>query len=304
MAAQSVCGSLDVGDRQALIPTTPVPPVEVEVALKAATGSDAFDGVLEAPPIGVSVLPGARTVAKAQHREHERLASLAWFDTLRTSAGIPAPALLDAGSVETASGPRWWVVLERIHAENGHAPRPARQRALGAQLRRWHELAPAHGLRLDDPGGLGVMLGTPRALLATDNYLAISHVLAEACRGQPMAAIHSDVAVGHNTMFHADALAAILDPGAVHVGPPMLDLAWCLAIDLPHGADPAPLLDGYGRDAVDIDALGELLPHLMLRRLIDTVLAGNDEDTGWLTRALRARAPRLLASAGLPDCLA
>jgi aminoglycoside 3'-phosphotransferase II len=293
MQHPSVCGPLDVGDVRGLIASGPVPYDEMLLACKAALTSPAFDGMEHSPETGASIVYGQRTVVKVQHREHERRETALWFEELRQNTGILAPALLDGGTVECPTGVRWWLILERVYGTERHEPVPASQHDLGIQLRIWHELAPAHGLRLDDPGGLGVLLGTPRVALP-EGYFSVSQALADVCEGLPMTAIHGDVAVGHNALFRGDALLAILDPGAVHVGPPMLDLAWCLAIDLPHGANSAPLLDAYGRDAIDKDALEALLPHMLLRRLVDTVIAGDELDTNWLINALRARAPRLL----------
>lgn len=113
-----------------------------------------------------------------------------------------------------------------------------------------------------------------------------------------MTAIHGDVAVCHNALFDGDVLTGLLDPGATEAGPPMLDLAWSLAVDMPRGAEPGPLLDGYGHDAVDQEALTALLPLMMLRRLIDTPSLGlTGTDGAWLTGWLRDRRPDLLTPA-------
>jgi hypothetical protein len=78
----------------------------------------------------------------------------------------------------------------------------------------------------------------------------------------------------------------------------MLDLAWALAVDMPRGAEAGPLIEGYGSDAVDQDALDALLPLMMLRRLIDTPVLGlADTDGAWITRWLRDHRPDLLTLA-------
>lgn len=297
MTPAGVCGPLDVGDVIATIETVPIPADETFTALRAAISSPAFDGSPYLTDHDSHVANGPRSIAKAQTREHERLGSALWFEKLRTSIRLPAPALLDYGTVDTPSGPRWWLIMQRVRGTENPPLSPNLQRQLGAWLRIWHEQAPPHGLRLDDPGGLGVLLGTPRAALP-DTYPAIAQALAEVCEHQPMTAIHGDTAVGHNALFDGENLAAILDPGAVHVGPPMVDLAWCLAIDLPHGAAIDPLLDGYGREAIDSDTLQALLPHLLLRRLVDTVISGDTRDARWLAEELRQRAPDLLKLSG------
>ncbi|MGH3831627.1 MAG: hypothetical protein ACRDRS_14470 [Pseudonocardiaceae bacterium] len=87
-----------------------------------------------------------------------------------------------------------------------------------------------------------------------------------------------------------DGLAAILNPGVVHVRPPLLDLAWVLAIDLPHEVDPASLLDGYGRDVVHANARR---PHLLLHRLVDTLITGHHHDGPVAGRRVAHRAPHL-----------
>ncbi|WP_460365944.1 phosphotransferase [Actinocorallia lasiicapitis] len=97
-------------------------------------------------------------------------------------------------------------------------------------------------------------------------------------------------------MRRGGGLSGIIDPGAVDCGPPMLDLAWALAVDLPHGASPDPLLDAYG--APDLDALNLLLPLMMLRRLIDCAPPGDlTPDGQWITRWLHPRRPDLLTLA-------
>jgi hypothetical protein len=74
----------------------------------------------------------------------------------------------------------------------------------------------------------------------------------------------------------------------------MLDLAWALAVDLPHGGSTEPLLEGYGE--VDSAALDALLPLMLLRRFIDTFTLGLfDTDGQWIARHLRDNYPDLLA---------
>lgn len=290
-----VCGPLDAGDRRALIATGRVPDPLVETALRGALASPAFDGphdltaALEA--LGTDgVVPGARTVVKVRRRLHERLETVRNFEGLRATTGIRAPRLLDAGATEDA----WWAVLERLPGTQTDRPTPARQRELGHQLRLWHSRLPCDGLRLDDPGALGVLLGWARTTVP-DAYRAIAEKFDAACQGLPMTAIHGDVAVCHNTLFDGDVLTGLLDPGATESGPPMLDLAWALAVDMPRGADRGPLIEGYGGDAVDQDALAVLLPLMMLRRLIDTPVLGlADTDGAWITRWLRGHHPDLL----------
>ena len=109
-----------------------------------------------------------------------------------------------------------------------------------------------------------------------------------------MTPIHGDLAVGHNALFEGDTLTGVLDPGAIEQGPPMLDLAWALAVDLPHGGSAEPLLEGYGE--VNHAALDALLPLMLLRRLIDTVPLGlTDTDGQWIACHLRENHPDLLA---------
>jgi len=294
-----VCGPLDVGDKRGLIPTGHVPDAEIAKARDVALKSAAFDGVAEPYEPGATVVYGRRTAVKVQHRLHERLGTALRMESMRKTAGLRVPALLDAGTVRTASGPRWWLVLERIGGSPGEHPTPAQQRGLGEQLRRWHGATDQGGLRLDEPGALGVMLGSARHLAPRD-YPAISDLFDQACAGQPMTTIHGDAAVGHNVLFEGDDLLAVLDPGAVEIGPPMLDLAWCLAIDLPRGAHPRWLLEGYGTDAVDQEALDTLLPLMILRRLIDTQAEGSAEDSRWLAAWLATNAPDLLPLASAP----
>ncbi|GAA3979014.1 hypothetical protein GCM10023085_71750 [Actinomadura viridis] len=289
------CGTLDVADRRALIPTEPLPASAVIAAVRAASASPAFDG----PPVteqgGGGILPGHRTVAKSQRRTHERLETVLHLERLRTAAGVSAPRLLDHGTADTGAGRAWWAVLERLPGAHGDQPTPGRQRALGGQLRRWHACPPGGGLRLDDPGALGVLLGSARRN-APRAYPAIAERFGDVCLGMEMTAIHGDIAVGHNALFDGDTLTGILDSGAVEQGPPMLDLAWALAVDLPRGATPEPLIEGYGADAFDQEALDALLPLMLLRRLIDTPALGLAETDGrWIVQRLRVDLPDLLA---------
>ncbi|MFI0410796.1 phosphotransferase enzyme family protein [Actinomadura sp. 3N508] len=184
-----------------------------------------------------------RADARFRSLLHERLETVQHFEGLCTETGIRAPRLLDAGTV----GEPWWAVLERLPGTHADYPTPARQRELGRQLRLWHSRPPRDGLRLDAPGALGVPLGWARTAVS-DAYQDIAEHFAAACRGLPMAAIHGDVAVCHNTLFDGDVLTGLLDPGTTESGPPMIDLAWSLAIDMPRGADPGPLIEGYGTD--------------------------------------------------------
>jgi hypothetical protein len=289
-----------VGDALGHISTDAVPVSQVDAAMAAAVASPAFDGPRRTQRAGANVAHGPATVAKVQHREHERLASHLWFERIRADAGIPAPVLLDSGTVDTESGPRWWLVLQRVRGETGAEPTAERQRALGGLLRIWHEHAPREGLRLDDPGGLGAQLGTPRSRMPNDAYVEFSEAHARPCLGLAMMAIHSDVAVsGQNVLYEDGRVSALLDPGVIHVGPPEVDLAWALAIDLPHGATSAPLLDGYGRDAVDGDALDAVLTQQMAVYLVDALIADDRADIAWLRRELQRRDPRALALAML-----
>ncbi|MET9064485.1 phosphotransferase enzyme family protein [Streptosporangium sandarakinum] len=275
------------------MPTGPVPSAEIAEACAAALKSSAFDGVTDLPGLGTTVVYGHRTVVKVQHRLHEQFETALRMEAMRERARVRVPALLDSGTVETPSGPRWWLVLERVDGSPGDRPTAARQRQMGEQLRRWHDTGEREGLRLDGPGALGVMLGSARTLVP-HVYPALSRLLDEACAGQPVTAIHGDVAVGHNALFDGDDLLALFDPGAVEVGPPMLDLAWCLAVDLPRGTCPQWLLEGYGIDAVDRESLDALLPFIALRRMIDTRAEGPDEDARWLANWLAENAPDLL----------
>ncbi|WP_067469406.1 hypothetical protein [Actinomadura macra] len=293
-----ICGPLDVGDRHALIPTGRVPDALIESAIGAALGSPAFDGRRDLAAALESlgndgVVRGARTVVKVRRRLHERLETVRNFEELRAAKGIRAPRLLDAATI----GDAWWAVLERLPGVPADRPTPARQRELGRQLRLWHSRPPRGGLRLDDPGALGVLLGWARTT-APDAYPTIAEHIGAACEGLPMTALHGDAAVCHNALFEGDVLTGLLDPGATEAGPPMLDLAWSLAVDMPRGADAGPLIEGYGRDAADQDSLTALLPLMMLRRLIDAPslgLAGTDGM--WITHWLRDHRPDLLTLA-------
>lgn len=287
-----LCGPLDVGDAGAVIPTGQLSPAEVVAAERAALASAAFDGPRQVPDGTFTTIRGRQTIIKVQHRRHERLETVLRLERMRQHAGVRAPRLLDHGTVRTPEGESWWVVHTFHDGQPGDRPTAAQQRMLGEQLRRWHDHGPAGGLRLDEPGALGVLLGTARRLVP-GAYAEISKRFDDACRGRRLTAIHGDLAVGHNALFQGDELVVVLDPGAVDIGPPMLDLAWAMAVDLPHGAAPDPLLDGYG--PVDSEALDAVLPLMMLRRLIDTFDEDGPNDGQWLTGWLDHHSPELLA---------
>jgi Ser/Thr protein kinase RdoA (MazF antagonist) len=290
----ALCGPLDVDDLLAFISTDPVPAVDLKRSVQAALASPAFDGGDTPVENSVGAFYGSRTVIKLQHREHETLHTVHRFERLRELAGIRAPRLLDSGTVDTQSGEIWWAVLERLPGGACLRPTPEQQRALGAELRRWHSLGSPGGLRLDDPGALGVLLGSSRKAVPRA-YPALAELFAEACAGLPMTAIHGDLAVGHNALFDGDTLTGVLDPGAVDTGPSVLDLAWALAVDLPHGGAVEPFIEGYGPDGVDSAALDAVLPLMMIRRLVDTpYLETGEADARWLIEWLRPRRPDLL----------
>lgn len=298
----STCGPLDAGDRLLRISTEKIPDKDRLRALTAAAASPAFDGTrpgpAQYPGLAAGILLGPRTVAKAQHRQHEQQATATWFEHLRAQHTVPAPRLLDVGAAPGADDEEvWWVVLARCHGEEGGAPTPGRQRALGKALRAWHEEAAPAGLRLDAPGGVGVLLGTPRAF-SEQVASELAARMDEQLRGQPVRAVHGDAGASHNTLFQEETLTAVLDPGAVHVAPTLLDLAWALALDLPRGGSERDLVSGYGEDAVDTDALEALLPLLLLRRWFDVApSAERSGEAAWLRTVLQSREPDLLQAA-------
>ncbi|WP_285697371.1 phosphotransferase [Actinomadura sp. NBRC 104412] len=288
------CGRLDVADRDAPIPTDRFDTADIARIVRAASTSPSYDGPPVADDGTGGVVVGRRTILKPQRRRHERLETVLRFERLRAATGLPAPRLLDHGTIDTGSDPRWWAVLQRLPGTEGDRPTPAQQRELGRMLRAWHAHSPAEGMRLDEPGALGVFLGWTRTAVP-DAYPVIAGLLSDACAGMPMVAIHGDVAVGHNALFDGDTLTAVLDPGAIGQGPPMLDLAWALAVDLPHGGSIEPLIEGYG-DTADREGLDALLPLMLLRRLVDTPVLGIAATDGrWIARHLRNERPDLLA---------
>ncbi|MCU1447955.1 MAG: hypothetical protein JWP02_125 [Acidimicrobiales bacterium] len=99
-----------------------------------------------------------------------------------TTRSVRAPRLLDASSVDTASGEIWWAVLERLPGAPSERPTVEQQHALGTQLRRWHSCGPGQGLRLDDPGALGVLLGWARKTVPRA-YPGIAERFSHACAG-------------------------------------------------------------------------------------------------------------------------
>ena len=266
------CTPLDVEDAGS-IATTPLPKTAVDDALRAALSSPHFDGpsILPSPSerAGRGVVVAARTVAKVAHWQHERLESVQWLAGLGDTLEVRTPAVLDAGVVGTDAGPVWWTVCSRLVGTVEPGPTPERQREVGKILRRWHDrVAVPVGLHIDDPGGLGVLLGTARALKPTTFHF-LAAALDEVCAGLPVVAIHGDFAVGKNTVFSGNRLVGVLDPGAVHAAPAMLDLAWAYAVDSPRGGRLAPLLEGYGQDGVEVAHLEALIPLLLLRRWVD-----------------------------------
>jgi hypothetical protein len=268
------CGPLDLGAAT----MTLLPNAAVELAEREGTKSGRYDA--------------ARTIVKVQRRGHEQAAPIHTMERLRAQ-GLVAPALLDSGAVATRLGDVWWAIYARAEGSRSTAPTAAQQRAIGAQLRLWHTRGEIVGLRLDDPGAATIFFGTaanasPRA------FSALVAALDGACRGRAMGAIHGDLAASHNALFVGDRLSAVLDPGAIAVAPPMLDLALALAVDLPRGGAVDPLLEGYGTDGVDTVALAALLPVMLARRCVDARVLRLSRDLAWLEQRLSADAPQLL----------
>ena len=282
------CGPLDLDDARTP-PIGELPPPVVAALVRAAAADPAYDGP-PPPDGGATVVPGRRTVIKVQHRRHETLAVLAEFERIRARSGIPAPALLDSGELDFDDGSYWWAVLARADGvHGGPGERLAeRQRRMGALLRRWHDTVPATGYRLDDPGAGALFFGEIRAR-NRPAALCLVVALDKACRGAPMSAIHGDLAVGHNVLFRGGRPCAVLDPGAVQVGPPMVDLAWSVAVDLGLGGTIRDAVDGYGRERVDADQLDRLLPLMAQRRYVDVVAQRRAEETARLAAWLVAR---------------
>jgi hypothetical protein len=264
------CGPLDLDDARTS-PIGALPPPVVIALVRAAAASAAYDG--PPPPAGAAtVVPGRRTVIKVQHRRHETLSVLTALERIRVRSGLPAPALLACGELDLDGGPYWWTVLARATGvHGGPGDRLAeRQRRVGALLRRWHDTVPATGYRLDDPGAAALFFGEIR-MRDRPAALRLVAALDRACRGAPMSAIHGDLAVGHNVLFCGGRPSAVLDPGAVQVGPPMVDLAWSVAVDLGLGGTIHDAVDGYGCGRVDTGLLHRLLPLMAQRRYVDVV---------------------------------
>lgn len=275
------CGRLDVGDRQLFQSTAEIPAIDQLALRDAATRSHTFDGHSTRWTAGSSVLFGNQACAKIQTREHETVEVIEKFEEIRRQATIPAPVLLTVGTLRLNGNSRWWSVMEKIpHIDLG-LPSRVQLEQVGYHLRRWHEEVEPSGLRLDAAGALGIFLGSMRQGNSTA-YLALSDLVAEATIGEPMTAVHSDLAASKNALFQAEMLAAFIDPGAIQVAPPMLDLAWSLAVDMPRGGDKDALLRGYGRRAVDKDRLEALLPLMMIRRMIDCRHQGDSLATRWM----------------------
>jgi hypothetical protein len=293
------CGPLDLSDAAA--PSAGELPHEVVDALvRAAACSPAYDGPAPVRD-GSTIVLGHRTVIKVQHRRHEALAVCLGYERLRVAAGIPAPALLDHGEILAGGERRWWTVLERVPGSHGGGGPllPWRQQAVAAAMRRWHDRAPAAGRRLDDPGTAAMFFGEIR-LRDPACALRLVAALDRACRGAPMTAIHGDMAVGHNVLFAGTRLRAVLDPGAIQVGPPMLDLAWCIAVDLGLGGTAEAAVAGYD-GGVDHALLDRLLPLMLARRRFDLLNQRQPEAAERLAAQLRARRPELLTWLPPPD---
>lgn len=284
-----------MGDRRGTLPTQRLTDTEISGIQRAAVTSAHLTEPLSQTPGSRAVLSGEQVIVKVQERPEQTLDTALVFNAVRLMAGIPIPRLLAHGGADQSGVRRWWAVLERLPgtAATGEHVTPARQRALGAALRAWHDRAIPHGRRLDDPGVAGLLLGgvrehEPRILTA------LGARLAEHCQGATMSAVHGNVAVTRNTLYRDEELTAILDPSPIQVAPPMLDLAWASALDIAHGANPAPLCAGYGHDGVDEPLLAALTAVMLRRRLAETRAASDQRANEILRRELSERAPDLL----------
>ncbi|WTW97436.1 aminoglycoside phosphotransferase family protein [Streptomycetaceae bacterium NBC_01309] len=296
--AVPVCRPLDIGDNGVVLPTDELAPGLWREAMREALASPRFDGGAAAPGnSGECVVLGKATVAKVQRRAHERLDVLLEFDELRRIADVPAPALLDHGAVDLGGVSVWWTVLERARGDHGDGTPdllPSRQRAVARVLRRWHAYGDASlGPRLDDPGMAGLFFGEIRAR-APGAARRLAAELDAACRGAEMTAVHGDAAVGHNVLFRAADVTAVLDPGAVRVAPPMLCLGWTVAVDLGLGGSVEAALTGYAASVADRELLHRVLPLLVTRRLADVQRLGDAAAARHLGDWLASRRPDLL----------
>ncbi len=291
------CGPLDVNERRGRLPTGPLTDTEVSGIQRAAVTSARLTEPLSPVPGARAVLRGNHTVLKVQDLPEQTLDTALVFNAVRLMADIPIPRLLAHGGADQSGVRRWWAVLERMPGEPADPAQvtPARQRGLGAALRAWHERAIPHGRRLDGPGVAGLLLASVRAHEPA-TFGPLAQRLDERCRGARMAAVHGNVAVTRNTLYTGERLSAILDPSPIQVAPPMLELAWAIALDTAAGADPAPLCAGYGEDGIDRPRLDALVPVMLRRRLCETRAAGDQRASERLAHALDQREPLLLAT--------
>lgn len=199
---------------------------------------------------------GGRVFVKVPRRAHERSE-----DVGRSPVEVP---VLARGVTELS----WWVLLPWVG--DGAPVRPDRPSlvALGRLLRRWHVETPGVGVRLDDPRGLGLFLGT---MLRSDPlaFARWGSRLSDACQGLPMVAVHGDLAHDHNVLWRRTGGPAVIDPGAVALAPAALDVAFAVSRAWQAGA-PRPalewLLSGYG---AAVPGLAAVVPVLVERSRVD-----------------------------------
>jgi hypothetical protein len=114
----------------------------------------------------------------------------------------------------------------------------------------------------------------------------LSGALEEACGGTDLTPIHGDVSVRHNALWQGGELAAMIDPGAVSVGPPALDFAWACAMSAARGV-PVDALLSWLPEPLQAQCT-ELMPLLVRRAVSLARLKGDSESAANCRSALNA----------------
>lgn len=166
--------------------------------------------------------------------------------------------------------------------------RAKRAKNLAAALLRLHRFGCPEGDSLAEQRGVALFFG--RHFGSGARYQTAASELAELIADLPLVSIHGDVGSAHNCHFHPDdSLAGLLDPGAVRVGPSLLDLACAASWELRHGFPIDPLLESWS--PLDAESEARLWP--LLRLVIERMLGGNctARERDYLMQATR-RLPR------------
>lgn len=214
------------------------------------------------------VLRCGQQVLRLQNALHEEPLVLTSFSADLDRADLPG-----VRTVQVERRPEGFWALQSFvggQVKRGRAGRARRAESLISALRMLHAAGRPQGDTLADDRGIALFFG--RHFGDGARYRSARSELRELVNGLPLVSIHGDVGTPHNCHFHPDdSLAGLLDPGAVRIGPALLDLACSCVWEIRHGYPVEPLLEAWS--PLDPESESRFWP--LLRLCIERGLGGS-----------------------------